>query len=251
MNSMSTLIRNFLAALVLFAYSMQAGALVIDHELNDGVLTAGTTITAASYNTGIIDLDSPITLLIGETLDIQLNFVDAATGARQHLELMDRVPPPFIDAFIERILFQFSGTQSGGDLRVVDISITNVTLIDVVGDLDVNGFDPTPPPLCIIFAGTSQVVSCGSTISTVPDLTDTSFSFHGLEFELTLEQSKRRSGEDFEPIAFQQARFTFQANAIERGEWPVPEPLTATLLVVGIGIGLGSARATPRYRKTT
>ena len=242
MNRISRLLERLGAGLLLAACALETDALVINVDLDDGTLTGGT-----FYSTNVLTFDSPLSLGVGETARIRVNFEDAVTGARQHLELADEPRSvPLESTPIERIMFGFYGEQTSSGLGAVSVSITDVTLIDVTGDLESNGFDSTDP-LCVIFALTPEKVSCQSHIGTGPDLTDTTFSFHGFEFDLTLDESRLHSGSDFEPIVFQEGQFFFEANEISHGAWPVPEPMTAIMVALGF-VGLGASRSARRMR---
>ena len=213
------------AAALAFCFSTPAAAVSIEFDLDPSMISGSA--GDQTFDSGTIVLDTQITLnQMSPTASIWIDFVDAST-VKEHLELIDfpnqsgGTQLPF-----ERFTDIVFGNEDGesGSISLI------VTLTDVIGDLDENNIN-LPAIAC----------SVGTTCATgaVPnsgDLTDTSFVFHDLHFDLTF-----LGGGTIEIDSIQ---FMMQANEFRIGVWsPVPEPASLGLLGLSMaGLALGAAR---------
>jgi len=127
---------------------------------------------------------SKVQPVAGDTLDINLNFVDALTGDQQRLQITNHGPNEFV-----RVFDRLDGSST---LSVQALTTNSVTFQDVRGSLLVNPF---------VF--TSQSSGNGIAGDSFPtNLTNGTFSFTGITWQYDFSQLTYFSDNGFSLTAF-------------------------------------------------
>ncbi len=214
-------------AMGLLAATLSAGsaaAVQLTFDLDDGQIFVN---PDPNYSSNDISLGSPMTVNPGESLEIWIDFFDAQTGLKQHLEIADDGNDPLPENF--GVSVNGSGIPDGTGAEF------EVELSGVSGSL-IGG------PTFTKDDGGCFNNSCNSFVFDV-DLTDDSFFFHDIHITFT---PTGLTG----PISISNVQFGFAVNTVNEadiiGVWPMPEP--GALALFGFGL-LGLAAMSWRNRE--
>ena len=177
-------------------------------DLRDSKLGAGSGDFPMAWITPFLSIPKvrPVT---GDSLRISLSFVDRSTGQPQRLKISELG----IGEPVEGILGRADGDQS---LNVKAFTFNSFTFHNVIGEILSN-----PVSESAITSG------AGIAANTFPKLTDTSFTFTGITWQIDFSEMTYFSGDGFTSTTFGLGADEIQV---------IPEPSTWLLVPTAVGL---------------
>ena len=202
-----------------------AGAVQLTFDLDDGQIFVN---PEPNYSSNDISLGSSMTVNPGESFEIWIDFFDAQTGLKQHLEIADDGNDPPLE--------NFGVSVNGSGIPDDTMAQFQVELTGVTGSL-IGG------PTFTKNDGNCVGNICNSFVFP-GDLTDGSFFFHDIHITFTPVGLNA-------PIAIDNVQFGFAVNTTDEAEiigvWPMPEPGVLALFGFGL-LGLAAMSWCDRAR---
>ena len=177
-------------------------------DLGDSKLGAGSPDFPMGWSTPFISIPK-VRPVAGDSLRISLSFVDRSTGQPQRL----RISELGIGEPAEAILGRADDDQS---LNVKAFTFNSFTFHNVMGKILSN-----PVSVSVITGGS------GISASTSPNLTNTSFSFTGITWQIDFSDMTYFSGDGFTLTLFAMGADEIQV---------IPEPSTWLLVPMAVGL---------------